>query len=297
MELVTYDVPRRRADHEPLTIIPLGDIQWNGKNGPTALDILKRTIDDGLERNAFFIGMGDYIDFMSPSNRQKLRVAGFYDNTEDVIDEKAMELTHEIYELALKPTKGRWLGMLEGHHFSHLKSGDTTDMRLCQMLNTRFLGSSAIVRIVFDVCGSRITSNIWCHHGQGGGASQGGPLNKLAGMAGGFEQIDVMIMGHTCKMPADKLERVYVKWDSPDGPTLVKRTIALVNSGGFAKSLVVGNRQGQVPRGTYAEVGMMKPVPLGAPKIHITPRIVDHRIPGNRSKRKRYSAHEITVEV
>lgn len=108
MELVTHTFPLKHS--KPVTIIPIGDIQWAGERGSTALGLLQRTIERGLEEDAWFVGMGDYIDFLSPSNRQRLASAALYDTAMDVVDSKAMELTEEIYEKALKPTKGRWLG-------------------------------------------------------------------------------------------------------------------------------------------------------------------------------------------
>jgi hypothetical protein len=294
VELVTWEVPHRQSDKRPITVVPIGDIQWAGKRGPTALDVLRRTIDKALDENAYFLGMGDMIDFMSPSNRQRLKGAALYDSAEDVIDDKAMELTHEIYELALKPTKGRWLGMLEGHHFTQLKSGDTTDMRLCAMLDAKHLGTSAYVRLQFQIDTSRLNVVLWAHHGTGGGATAAAPLNKLERAAFGWEGADIFVMGHTCKMPATRIQRPYPRWHGKGAPDLVHRDILLVNSGGFARSYIVGNRQGQVPRGGYAEMGMMNPVPLGAPFI----RIQAHRSDvGDGPTRSRCWSPRITVEV
>ena len=83
-----------------------------------------------LKRDAWFLGMGDYIDFLSPSGRQKIAAAGHYEAALKSIDDRALDLMHEVYAMFLKPTKGRWLGMLEGHHFAQLRDGTTTDMRL-----------------------------------------------------------------------------------------------------------------------------------------------------------------------
>ena len=149
MELVTHTFTGKLRDHEPIAIAPIGDIQWAGMKGPTAKDHLKRHIDHCMELKALFVGLGDYIDFLSPSNRQRLKSAALYETAEDVIDDKAMELVWELYEKFLKPTKGRWLGMLEGHHFTQLKTGETTDQRLCQLLDAKFLGSSAYIRLQF----------------------------------------------------------------------------------------------------------------------------------------------------
>src|SRR5689334_21723076 len=114
MELLTFKLDRPISDHRPIFVAPIGDIQWSGERGPTSKDILKRHIDRCLKLDAWYIGLGDYIDFMSPSNRQRFKEAGLYDTAQDVVDDKALELTYELYEKFLRPTKGRWLGMLHG---------------------------------------------------------------------------------------------------------------------------------------------------------------------------------------
>jgi len=111
MELVTHNITwSSRRNHKPVVIAPIGDIQWSGKRGSTAGDILKRHIDKCMKLDAWFVGTGDFIDFMSPSNRQRFKAAALYDAAEDVVDDAALELVHGLYEDYLKPTKGRWLG-------------------------------------------------------------------------------------------------------------------------------------------------------------------------------------------
>ena len=53
-------------------------------------------------RNAYFVGTGDYVDFLSPSNRVRLANAGLYDTALQVIRDKATELVDELYERYLK---------------------------------------------------------------------------------------------------------------------------------------------------------------------------------------------------
>src|SRR4030095_12353890 len=143
MELISFPIPKKT---QRLVIAPIGDIQWSGHKGPTAKDSLKRHLDRAMEMQSYFIGMGDYIDFVSPSNRKKLKAAGLYDVAEAVLEEKAMELMTQVYEEFLKPTTGRWLGLVEGHHF-YEGPGWTTDEKLAELLKTTFLGTSAYVNI------------------------------------------------------------------------------------------------------------------------------------------------------
>jgi len=273
VELASFDIKRKQGDHTPVVIAPIGDIQWAGPRGSTAKDLLKRHIDRCMERNAWFVGLGDYIDFASPSNRQRLRSAALYDTAEDVIDDKALDLVLELFELYLKPTKGRWLGLLHGHHYTLMKTGETTDQRLCQLLDAPFLGTSAYVRLQFSIGGARLPVTLWAHHGCGGGQKAGGPLGKIEDMAASFPSADIYLMGHTTKSSVAPIERVIVRWKGRGGPALVHKRVHLVNTGGFSRGWMHKSKQGNVPMGGYVEQGMMRPATLGAPLVYITPRL------------------------
>lgn len=295
MELVTYRIPIKVSNHDPIVIAPLGDIQWSGRNGPTALESLKNHIARCQKLNAHYVGMGDYIDFMSPSNRQRLRAAGLYETAEDVIDDKAMDLVQEVYNEALKPTKGRWLGLVEGHHFSHLKTGETTDQRLCQMLNARFLGTSALIRLQIEYAETaRCNIVFWTHHGSGGGAKACSPLNKLENLAPYWSGVDVFLIAHSTKMPVVPINRVEARWNGNGAPDLVHKKVYFVSTGGFCKAYIQGSKDGSVPRGTYAEKGVMNPSVIGAPIIKITPQMKFETINGRKTKQWSPS---ISVEV
>ncbi len=261
MELTTFSLPKSTSR---FSICPVGDIQWSGERGPTAQDSLKRHIDYCLEQNAYFFGMGDYIDFMSPSNRQKLANAGLYDTAMSCIAEKAMELNQAVFDKFLKPTVGRWIGLLEGHHFSE-GGGETTDEVLARMLKTDHLGTSAFVRI------PNAGLTIYGHHGNGAGTLPAPGLNKLYHVEAAFGgDADVYLMGHNTKMASARLSRPYVVWGKKkDDHYLRHRDVWLVNCGGFSKSNIVGHRHGTIKRGCYAEQGQMGPSPLAAPIITV----------------------------
>ena len=289
MELVSYQFTFRNADSKPVAVMPLGDIQWSGQKGDTVLRLLRERIAYGLKHNAYFLGMGDYIDFMSPSNRQRYRAAALYDSAEDVIDEKARELVEELFHTALKPTKGRWLGLLEGHHFTQLKDATTTDQYLCQLLKAKFLGTSAYVRLQFKrvSSNSRAVVNLWCHHGAGSGKA-GAPITKLENLTPYWEA-DVFLIGHMTKQAAAPINRIYPTY-SKLGGTLVHRKIYLVGTGGFSRGYTAGRKDGQIPRGNYVEQGMMNPTALGCPLLKVKP------VRLQTDERDRFEV-EITVEL
>jgi hypothetical protein len=246
-------------------VAPLGDLQYAGRQGPTARDALKRHIAEALDREAWFLGMGDYIDFLSPSNRQRLRAAALYDTADEVIAAQAKALVAELYEDFLQPTTGRWLGLLEGHHFFEVR-GETSDGWLADLLKAPLLGTSAFLKL--DPAGVVL----WAHHGVGNSVLPSGPLNKLYHTSHGWVGADVYLIGHTTKLSAARLSRPMPRWERRD---LTHGDILLVNTGGFAKSSVVGHRYGGLPRGDYAEQKMLTPAPLTAPFVLIDGRRTD----------------------
>jgi len=273
MELLTIEPKRRIIVHkwEEMRICYLGDFQYAGKKAHgTALGQLKDKIEEEVERGAYFVGMGDYIDFLSPSNRQRLRSAALYDTAEDVIDEKSMELTQELFQLALRPTVGRWLGLVEGHHFAQLKSGDTTDMRLCEMLKAPFLGTCGVLRINFARGTAKMGVTLWVHHGHGNGQTGYYPLARLNQFSASQEGVDAFAIGHTTKLGHLLANRMGYRWGKKSGKAY-HRTIHLIGTGGYSRAYVEGAKQGRVPRGGYAEQQMLGPAVIGSPTLIIRP--------------------------
>src|SRR5579885_3499035 len=242
-----------------VVVAPIGDIQWTGTRGSTAIDSLRRHIAYAMKRHAWFVGLGDYIDFLSPSIRQRLVSAALYDTAHTVIDDQARALVEELYTTVLKPTRGRWLGLLEGHHF-YESQGETSDMWRAEYLNAPFLGTSALIRL------EPANVVLYCHHGTGSGVLPTSPLNKLYHTAQGWAGVDAYLMGHTTRLSAVRLSRPFPSADHKD---LEHRDVLLVNTGGFCKSSIVGHRQGAIVRGDYAEQKMLTPSPLAAPILVI----------------------------
>ncbi len=274
MELVSHVVPQKTKGKDTFLLMPVGDIQWYGDRKGVALGMLKRHIAWGVKNGAWFLGMGDYSDAFSPSNAERLRNASLYDTAKRVIDDASEKLVRELYAEALAPSKGRWLGMLEGHHYHTFRNGMTSDMLLADMLQAKFLGTSAYVRLVFQYAGNhRGSVVIWCHHGRGSGKSLASPINYLEGMASSYAG-DIFLMGHQHKKIGGPIDYIEPVWSGNGEPSIRHRTKILACTGSFLKGLVVGSRDGIVPRGGYVEQGMMRPVSLGGVLVRIRPRWV-----------------------
>ena len=255
------------------TICPIGDLQY----GAFACDIERFKEHIAYTQslpNPWYIGMGDYCDFGSPSNRGALQAlidqGTLYDTAQDVLNGAAQEHLEEVAEL-LRPTHSRWLGMLAEHHFWTFPNGETSDMRLCQLLDAPFLGTCAVVRVILK-SGKRapdVQLKIWAHHGRGSGTSQAAPLNKLEKIAAGWEDIDVFFMAHHHKQAMAKIARLRPKLGN--SPRLYEREVTIAATGGFLRGYVEQARNDGMPRATYVEDKLLNPLPLGAPVVLVTP--------------------------
>ena len=215
--------------------------------------------------------MGDFIDMESPSNRKKLRESGFYDSVVDAIDAKAEELEEELQKI-LKPTVGRWLGLLEGHHYHIHQDGTTSDQRFASFLKAPFLGTCAYINLTFkpnNKSHGRPKVLIWAHHGRSGGKLISSPLNQLEHVVRGFDA-DIYLLGHHHKAVAGKLARMYAQFNTTVG-YLKNKEMIIACTGSFLKGFVEGVKRDGRPGGLYPEAAMMNPLALGVIKLWIRP--------------------------
>jgi len=252
-------------------VIPIGDIQLQQQRDVVDLERLKEVIAYGVKNDAWYIGMGDFIDMESPSNRKKLRESGFYDSVVDAIDAKAEELEEELQKI-LKPTVGRFLGLLEGHHFHIHQDGTTTDQRMASFLKAPFLGTCAYINLTFkpnNKSHARPKVLIWAHHGRSGGKLLSSPLNQLEHVVRGFDA-DIYLIGHHHKAVAGKLARMYAQFNTTVG-YLKNKEMIIACTGSFLKGFVEGVKRDGRSHGLYPEAAMMNPLALGVVKLRIRP--------------------------
>ena len=251
----------------PIYLVPLGDIQAGTE--ACDLDLLDRTVQESLRLDApcFYTGMGDYLDIASPSNRKAWQQAGFYDSVEDMMDDRVGQEEKQLLSI-LKPTTGKWLGMLTGHHWWKYQDGTNSDERLAKALETEHLGTCAMVRLPFSDLGVEISCTIWSHHGVGSSSTAAGALNRLEKVAN-WAEADIYLMGHQHRRVAIHLPRLYIT-DTAD-PLLLHKSKLLACTGSYLKGYLQGSRRGNMAQGTYVEAGMLPPVQLGSLTIKIKP--------------------------
>jgi len=90
MEIIQADPDTVKSYWLPfreVRIMPLGDIQYGA---PIDMERLKKYLKWAKQHDVWFLGMGDYLDVASPSNRKEMGGVRprIYDSIRKAIDEK-----------------------------------------------------------------------------------------------------------------------------------------------------------------------------------------------------------------
>jgi hypothetical protein len=248
---------------DTITLVLFGDVH---RDSPNHADGAWRTFLDHAKslKNAWFLGLGDYLDGLSTSERHSLHLAQFHESTlNNLEDQAALCVSTLAKEIAFM--QGRIIGLLGGNHYFSFQDGTSTDTRLCQKLHCKFLGVSAFIRLQFNVQGSHINFDIWAHHGKGASRLPGGSINSVDQMRE-YAEADLYIMGHDHKkMIVPATPRLRLDHHSRKGLDVKERSAWLARSGSFLTSYVPG-----VPN--YNVDAARGPCSLGHVELSLTPR-------------------------
>ena len=245
--------------NEPIYLIPFGDMH---RFAPLCdVDAWLEFLDWGKhKKNAYFLGMGDYDDLASYSERKALLHACLHESTQTTLDDIYVSRVNKLLK-EIGFMQNRIVGLLEGNHHGVLQSGMTTTQMMCDKLKCKYLGVSSFIRLLFpnNKSGRTYAIDIWCHHGKGAARLAGGSINTVEQMCG-IADADIYLMGHDHKKGAVPLSRLYLQNDR-----LRQKKILLGRTGSFLR--------GYVPdQPSYVARGQMKPCDLGVIKIELTPR-------------------------
>jgi len=244
--------------------MPIGDIHYGVQDFPT--NKLKTNIKWALDRGCIFLGMGDYFDFASSTQRSIMR--SLREATAQQIDDATRTEADKLYEEILEPTKGRWLGLLEGNHRWTFQDATTVDQYLCSLLGCDFLGTSATIRVHLDKAPKghyEADTVIFAHHGIGSSRKIGGHLNRVEDLLAWIDA-DIYLMGHSHAKIFAPLDFQYI---TPDG-VHTHRTKLIARTGSWYKGYA---SKGPLPlttaaymsRGTYIEQQAYMPTAMGSP--------------------------------
>ena len=140
------------------------------------------------QKDAYFFGMGDYLDSTSTSERECLGNISHRMHETFRNDVQALQLAKvELMAKELSFMRGRIIGMLNGNHYFEFSSGINSDQKLCELLGAKYLGVCSFTRLSFDIGGRVHSRDIFAHHGAGAARLVGGSLNRVQQMAEGAE--------------------------------------------------------------------------------------------------------------
>lgn len=267
MQIVDVSLPGKT-----LKLAPVGDFQY----GAQGCDVgkLKRHIAYGVRRKWWFLGMGDYIDHFSPSNKRALVAAktSLYDSAVELLDDAIRSRCRDLVDDVLHKSAGRWIGMVHGDHIWEFSDGYNSDAWIADELGAEYLGTAAIVRISLEEAPDVPPLRVLATHGRGSSVSSTGKTLHLERLLTAFD-VDIVLMGHShlkYGFPVDKLKAVTL----PDGtPKLVNETKILGITGSFYNGYQYGQTNSAgLPTGSYPEHAAMRPIPTGGIVIDARPK-------------------------
>lgn len=254
-----YAIPVK--NNEPVYLVPFGDVHRNAPLCST--EYWTRFLDEYRNRErTYFLGMGDYDDLVSASEREIFANKKIHESTAinltKYAEDKVRGLCGEIEFM-----RGKIIGLLGGNHYWDFPSGVNSDQMMAQLLDTTYLGVSAFIRLSLYIPISKTggtshssTVDIWAHHGKGAARLIGGSINRVAQMREAGEA-DIYIMGHDHRKGAvpsgSKLELV----GTGSRLKVKHKTQWLVRSGSFLRGYVENEP-------SYVANGAMNPTDLGA---------------------------------
>lgn len=262
--ITKFIIPVKQIN-KPIYLIPFGDIhryaslcaeyQW--------LEFCEWAKN---KKDCYFLGMGDYDDFLSYSERKGM--ANFlnddsHDETKQTFDDLIMKRVVDFYN-EIKFMKGKIIGLIEGNHYANFcYGGHTTTQELAQMIGCEYLGANSFIDLSFHY-GNKVSNiKIWAHHGLGASRLIGGSLNRVEQMSD-IAIADIYLMGHDHKKSI-ALRQILDLKNKGNHITLSNKKILFARTGSFLKGYVPNTR-------TYVAKKQLNPTDIGVVKIELTPR-------------------------
>ena len=221
------------------------------------LDFLKECRKTPKE-DTYYLGLGDYHDLASTSEKHAIRVAKLHSTTVEMFDEIAMQNNRRFCK-KIEQMRGKLLGLIEGnHHWVYATDpgrGKTSTEDLCERMECEYLGWLSYIILSIEAQGKKITYDFVLCHGKGGGRRAGATINGVEDLKLIWPNADFYIMGddHQRAARPDSVFEVYV--DSKGGITCRQKKQLLCRSGSFVKSYVPG-------KSGFAMSKLMKPANL-----------------------------------
>lgn len=232
---------KMREPGEEFTLIPFGDVHRDSPH--CAVERWKEDLEEWRKiKNPLFLGLGDYTDFLSTSERQCVGRGELHDSTKTSLDNLAKRSIKDLAK-ELDFMRGRLVGLVNGNHYYQFENGTTGDYMLADELGCKFLGVAAFIRVVFCLPGkhgSTTSIDVFAHHGAGTGQKPHTSLGAVARMAE-WADADIILQGHDHKRGALPLNPTLHLSRNNNGPLRVKERERWVGrTGSYLKAYIDG---------------------------------------------------------
>lgn len=180
--------------NDTVKIIPFGDVH---RDSPAfSNDYWDRFLARAKScTNAFFLGMGDYMDGYSTSERAIMYSNGLHESSRKRHDEDGRGRIRALAK-ELSFMKGRVIGILNGNHYQSYSDGTNGDQYLANLLDARYMGVCGAFRLQLKVNKTRSTAmTLVAHHGRGAGTTAGGRMNSVEKLASYWPEAEIVLMG------------------------------------------------------------------------------------------------------
>jgi hypothetical protein len=180
--------------HVPIKLIIFGDVH---RDAPLHAEEKWQEFCDYArkQKGAFYLGMGDYFDSFSTSERAVLGNHGLHESSKKNFEKN---VTKQVGEFAKEISfmRGRLIGLIGGNHTFYFQSGISSDQLLCEHLETTYLGVCSFVRLSLVDRGHHSNKfDMFLHHGAGGGRLLGSSFNRVD-QCQDYIDADFFCMGH-----------------------------------------------------------------------------------------------------
>jgi len=207
--------------------------------------------------------MGDYVDLASTSERDLLHNKKLHESTLTTLDQIYKKHADKfVKEIGFM--NGNLIGLIEGNHYADLGNGTTTTQRMCDAMNTKYLGCMSVIRLSFRYQRNKTSVDIVAHHGRGAGRLLGGSLNGVQSMAQSVHG-NIYLQGDDHRKLVGMTTKMEINSDKEGGITLRHKKQIFLRTGSFLDSHKDGHA-------SYVVDANMNPTDLGVVKIELTPK-------------------------
>lgn len=251
---------------QPIELVFFGDVHF--KAPLHCRQTWEEFLDKYRDRkDCYFVGMGDYLDLISTSERSGMAAANLHESTAETLQDLYRSSIDQFAD-QINFMRGRLLCLLEGNHHVVFKDGTTTAQRIAQQLNrglpeelqAAYLGDAGLFRLQCrrHSSGAALSLVLALHHGAGGGGTLGAGINSVDKMSLAMEA-DIYAMGDNHQLTAANSSKLYMNSKG----TICHRHIVLLRTGSFLRGYVQ-------KKASYIADKMLRPANLGAASVTLT---------------------------